>query len=191
MRRAERAGGQVVGRQFAAGIETEPADPQHRGAERGVGQVVRPHVFMAEAEALADQQCADQRRDTGADMHDGAAGEIERTAHQRRDARDGHIRQPSTAPHQVTKREINERAPQAQKQHHRAELHAFGERTADQARRNDEEHALEEHVRESRNMRRRGAECRLNRRGGALRPAAGDVLHEQKVAVADVGLKPG
>ena len=32
-------------------------------------------------------------------MHDGAAGEIERTAHQRRDARHGHIGQKSAAPH--------------------------------------------------------------------------------------------
>ena len=171
MRRAERAGGQVIGRQLAAGVEAEPADPQHAGAERRVGQVVRPHVFVAEADALADQQRTDQRRHAGADVHDGAAGEIERAAHQRRDARQPERTPDMPPPHtQWHSGTVHDRAPQNHEQHHRAELHPLGKRAANQRRRDDEEHALEQHVREPRNVRRR-RRSRLDGRVGAFGPS--------------------
>ena len=74
------ARGHAIGRQGAAGIEAEPADPQHRRAERGVRQVVRRHRLVAEAQSLAEQQRTDQRRNARADVHHRAAGEVERTA---------------------------------------------------------------------------------------------------------------
>ena len=69
-----------VGLQRAAGIEAEPADPQQRRADDRVGQIVRRHRFAAVAQPAADQQRADQRRNSRTDMHDRAAGEIERSA---------------------------------------------------------------------------------------------------------------
>ena len=38
------------------GVEAEPADPQQRGADHRVGQVVRRHVVGAVADALAQHQ---------------------------------------------------------------------------------------------------------------------------------------
>ena len=61
-----------------AGVEAEPADPQQRGADDAVGQVVRGHVLGAQALALAEHQGGDQARGAGVQVHDGAAGEVER-----------------------------------------------------------------------------------------------------------------
>ena len=36
------------------------------------------HQLFAVADALADQESADEARDTGVDMHHGAAGEVDR-----------------------------------------------------------------------------------------------------------------
>ena len=105
-----------------------------RGAEHRVGQVVRPHVFVAEAQPLADHQRTDQRRNARADMHDRAAGEVERAAQQRRHARGRHVRQHAAVPHPVAQRAVNQRAPQNREHHHRAELHPLGKCAADQRR---------------------------------------------------------
>ncbi len=56
----------------------------------------------------------------------------------------------SAVPNPVTKRAIDERSPKDRIDDHRAELHPLGKRTADQGRRDDEEHALEQHVRQPR-----------------------------------------
>ena len=77
MRGAKCAGRQFVGGQGAAGIEAEPADPQHRGADGGIGQIMRRHRFAAVAQAFAQQQGTDQRRNAGTDMHHRSAGEIQ------------------------------------------------------------------------------------------------------------------
>ena len=68
----------AVGFEVRSGVEAEPADPQQRGADHGHGQRVRSHQLLAVAGALADQQRADQARDTGIDVHHGAAGEVDR-----------------------------------------------------------------------------------------------------------------
>ena len=47
---------------------------------------------------------------------------------------------------QWAKRAVDQRAPQDHEHDHRAELHPLGKGPADQRRRDDEEHALEEHV---------------------------------------------
>ena len=39
---------------------------------------MRRHQLLAEADALADQQRADQAGDAGVDVHHGAAGEVDR-----------------------------------------------------------------------------------------------------------------
>ena len=63
---------------LAAGVEAEPADPQHGRAEHGVGQVVRRHRLVPKPSRLPMQQGTDQRRHARADMHDRAAGKVER-----------------------------------------------------------------------------------------------------------------
>ena len=80
MRGREGAGGQAAGIQGAAGVEAEPADPQHGGPDGRVRQVVRRHRLAAVAQPLAQHQGADQRRDAGTDVHDRPAGEIQRPA---------------------------------------------------------------------------------------------------------------
>ena len=73
----EGAGGQRAGAQRAAGVESEPAHPEQTGADEAENHRVRRHVGMRIAEALAQIEGGDQRRDAGGDVDDGAAGEIE------------------------------------------------------------------------------------------------------------------
>ena len=47
------------------------------GADHRVGQVVRGHVVVPVAHALAEHQRADQAGDAGVDVHHRAAGEVE------------------------------------------------------------------------------------------------------------------
>ena len=68
----------AVGFEVRSGVEAEPADPQQRGADHGHGQRVRSHQLLAVADALADDQRADQTGDAGIDVHHRAAGEVER-----------------------------------------------------------------------------------------------------------------
>ena len=74
--------GAAVSGELGTGVEAEPADPQQRGADDREHQVVRRHVLGAEADALAEDEGADQAGDTGVDVHDRAAGEIS-TRHRR------------------------------------------------------------------------------------------------------------
>ena len=61
----------------ATGVEAEPAEPQHRGADHAHRQAVRSQRLLAVTYALAEHECADEARDTSVDMHDGAACEVE------------------------------------------------------------------------------------------------------------------
>ena len=65
-------------------------------------QVVRRHVLGAEAHALAEHQAGDQTRGTGVQMHDGAAGIVERAQRA----------EPAAAPHPMGDRAIDEQQPQ-------------------------------------------------------------------------------
>ena len=111
----------------------------------------------AVADTLAEHQRADEARDTGVDVHDGAAGEVER-AHlldvsgvgddfgELRGGRlpGGIIRGgrerfrgginrvgAGPVPDHVRDREVDEGDPERDEQHHRRELHALGERADD------------------------------------------------------------
>ena len=54
---------------------------------------------------------------------------------------------PARTPEPVCQRTINQGAPADHEHDHRAELHPFGKGPANQRGRNDEEHALIDHVR--------------------------------------------
>ena len=102
------------------------------------GQVVRLHRLAAEADALADDQGEHQAGDTGVDVDRGSAGVVLRAdlgADQRRAAED-----------HVGQREVGQRHPQRQEHHPGRELHAVGDRAADQRRGDDREGQLEHHV---------------------------------------------
>src|SRR5690606_37696935 len=67
----------VVSSGSGAGVEAEPADPQHGGADQGVAQVVRSHRGGRVALALAQHQAGNQASDTGVDVHHGATSEVD------------------------------------------------------------------------------------------------------------------
>ncbi len=126
----------------ASGVEAEPADPQQAGADDADHHAVRLHRFNAVAFALAQVQCADQRRDARADVHHRSAGEVEG----RDFAAEERVQQAAFAPHHVRQREVDDENPQHREQQHRAELHALGERARNQRGRDDREHELVDHV---------------------------------------------
>ena len=97
-----RHAGIAAGADCRAGIEAEPADPQQRGADHRVDQVVRRHVLGAEALALAEHQGADQAGDAGVDVHHGAAGEVEHAP----------VAEEAAAPHPVGDRRVDDQRPQ-------------------------------------------------------------------------------
>ncbi len=84
---------------------------------------------------------ADQRGDSRSDVNHGPAREVERReiSAQRR------IQQTSLAPDHMGHRVINKNGPKHHKQHHSAELHAFGECACNQCRGNDGKHQLVDH----------------------------------------------
>ncbi len=75
----ERLGGETVGPECRAGVETEPTEPQDARAEHRERQGVGRHRLLAPALALPDDEDDDKRRDACVDVHDGAAGEVECT----------------------------------------------------------------------------------------------------------------
>ena len=83
------------------GVEAEPADPQQRGADHAVDQVVRRHVLRAEPGALAEHKSADEARDAGVDMHDRATGEVEHAE----------AAEEAAAPHPMRDRAVDEDQP--------------------------------------------------------------------------------
>ena len=90
-----------AGRQRAAGVEAEPAEPQQAGAEHREGNVVRQDRVTAVILARTDHHRRDQRGRCGIDVHHGAAGEIERA----------HRGEKAAAPHPVRDRRIDRDAP--------------------------------------------------------------------------------
>src|SRR5262245_26473892 len=114
-------------------------------------------------------------------MYDRSSGEIERAAH---DGMRNAKSQDSAAPDPMTERAVDDRTPEDREQNHGAELHAFGEGSANQRGSDDEKHSLEQHVRQARN----GSGHRLDHALGGFVPRALDALHEQVVAVPKVGI---
>ena len=69
--------GQAVGLEVGAGVEAVPAEEEEAGTGQHEGQVVRRHLVLAVADALAQNDGADEAGDAGIDVHNGAAGEVD------------------------------------------------------------------------------------------------------------------
>src|SRR5664280_1311528 len=143
----ERLSRRAVGRQRGTGVEAKPAEPQDPDAEQGQRHAVRLHLRARPASPLTDHQHDRQRRGPSVGVHDGAAGEVQRSQ----------LVQPSGGREDpVRDRRIDEHRPQGHEQHEAAELHPVRKRAGDQRRRNDREHHLEGHEGQWRN--RQGVE---------------------------------
>ena len=92
-----------AGRDRAAGVEAEPAEPEQAGAEQRERDVVREDRLPREVLARADHDRRDKRGHAGVDVDDRAAREVERA----------HLRQPAAAPDPVRDRAVDERPPRA------------------------------------------------------------------------------
>ena len=124
----------AIGFQRRARVESEPADPEQRCTHVGQRQVVRRQTFAPEADARTEPVGAHQSRDAGVDVHDGAAGEIQRAEPEE---------EAVVRPHHVREREIGEGEPKRREQQHRRELRALGDRADHQRAADRRERALE------------------------------------------------
>ena len=64
--------------QVRAGVEAEPANPEYRGSGHGQRHRVGRHIILAQANPLADQDTPDKTCDSGVDVDNRAAGEVQR-----------------------------------------------------------------------------------------------------------------
>ena len=152
----------AAGFEVRSGVEAEPAHPQQRSADHRHGQRMRSHQVLAVADALADQEGANQAGDAGIDVHHGAAGEVDRafledeagvgqegglggferglrrglgstvSGRFHRLERGRDGVRSGPVPNHVRDREIDQRHPERDEQRHRRELHAFGEGADDE-----------------------------------------------------------
>ncbi len=129
------------GGQRAPGVESEPAEPEQSGAEQRERHVVRQERRPLVVAARADDERGDERRDARVDVHDRAAGEVERA----------HVGQPAAAPHPVRDRRVDDERPKRDEDHVGRKAHPFDDRARDERGRDDAERALVGHEQVVRN----------------------------------------
>ncbi len=116
-------GGDAVGAERGAGIESEPAEPQDAGAEQSERQVVGRHRLAGPASALPEHEGKDERGHAGVDVDDGTTGEVE----------GAELEEPAFgAEHPVGDRRVDEDRPSAEEHHVGAELEAVGGRPGEE-----------------------------------------------------------
>ena len=115
--------GQAACGYSAAGVKAKPAHPkQHRSYET-VGEIVRRHRLARITAPLAQKKRAHQGRDSGADVHNGSTGEIQRANQLLTIAV---AKPPSLSPDPVSERVVNHGRPGQQENGHGAEFHSLG-----------------------------------------------------------------
>ena len=139
----KRVGSEAVGRQGAAGVETKPAKPEHRRAEHHERNVVYAVDHLRIAAALAEHDREHQRAHARGNVHDVAAGEIQRAQRRQRAA---------FAPDHVCQRIVDHQRPENDEEHQRLKAHAPDKRSSEQRRRYHGKHHLEAAVNEVRNI---------------------------------------
>ena len=125
--------GAAVGRQLAAAVEAEPADPEQARAHRRHARTVRGMHLVGEATPGTEHGGNNQRRHAGAQMHHQAAREIHHAE----------VGKPAAAPYPVAHRRIDEEQPGPADHQHRRELDALHIGAHDQRRGDDREGHLE------------------------------------------------
>ena len=113
-----------------------PNQPNQRmpGADQRERQRVRRHRVLRPTAPASEDEHRGERGDPGVDVHDGAAGEVERTP----------LEQPALGrEHPVRDRRVDEHRPQPDEPDPRRTSHPVGDRAGDQRRRDDREHHLE------------------------------------------------
>ena len=148
----------------AAGVESEPAEPEQARAEQRERHVVRQDRLPREILPRSDHDRRDERGNAGVHVHDRAACEIERAQ----------LRQPAAAPDPVGDRTVDDDRPQGDEQRVGGEAHPLDDGARDERGRDDRERPLvghEEHLRDQ--------------RGGALGSET-DVAQERLRQIADV-----
>ena len=172
-------GGQSVGAEGRAGVESEPAEPQDPGPQQGQRQRVRWHWFPLVTLAFADHQHDGQRGDTGIDMNHGPAREVEGAT----------LEQPTgRGEDPMGDRTVNEDEPSADEQRVGAELEPVGGRPGDEGRRNHREHHLVRGEGQRRND--QGEVARISGqnglgRGGQMREAGELEVADEATAIAE------
>ena len=134
MRHGHRHAGVAAGLQGAAGVEAEPADPQHAGAL----------PWSSTAHAAASRRW-ESRRAGRCTMASTSAETPAVMCTTMPPAKSSTPRcgKPAAAPNPMRHRHIDEEQPQHREQQHRAEPHALGKGADDQRRRDDGEGHLE------------------------------------------------
>jgi len=161
--RVEEGGdGDGVGSELVAGVETEPAEPEERGADGEEGEVMGG-VFLVRGPS-ADIQDAGERGHAGAGMDDDAAAVV-------LDAPGG---EETVAPDHVDEGEVDEEEPGDEEDEVGFEVDAVGEGAADEGRGDDRDHHLVDDEDEEGD----GVVARHGRGGG-------DAYEEDVVKVAD------
>ncbi len=125
----------VAGRDAAAAVEAEPAEPQQAGADQDVDGVVGEERLAPVVFARADDQCRGQRREAGAHLDRDAAGEVERPL----------LGQPAAAEGPVGEHRVDQHRPERREDHPGAEPHPLHHRAGDQRHGDDAEGPLEGH----------------------------------------------
>ena len=99
--------------QLAAAVEAEPTKPEQSGAEQDLGHVMGRTDRLGPLAPGANQTSQHQCRDTGADVHHGATGEVQVFAEE------------AAAPDHVGQRGINQEQPDRREQAPEAEADAL------------------------------------------------------------------
>ena len=133
MRDQHRHARAAIGGECTAGVEAEPAHPQHRGAGHDHAWTMRWPKFVRKAAPAAQTFDDDDRGDAGRGMHHQPAGEIHHA----------HLSEPATAPNPVTHRRIDDDEPKTADEQHRREPHPLGIGADDQRRRDNRKGHLE------------------------------------------------
>ncbi len=114
----------------------KPNQPTHseRGANHGQRQRMGRHGLFAEPDAAAEQKRADEARNTGVDVNDRPAREVESAQleaetglSQRRFIVQREVGRSRVEPNRVRDRDVNDRQPKDREEEHRRKLHPLRE----------------------------------------------------------------
>ena len=114
--------GKAVGSQRASGIETKPAEPENRSAQKNKGHVVYPVSGMFVSAASAKENGEYKGADSGTDMYHIASCKVYRAKL---------CQNSSAAPDHMSQRIVYQHGPESHEEKHCFKFHAPYQRTCD------------------------------------------------------------